>query len=125
MSLLNLKKSKPSARPSLRSVEAFIDDALLYAQGKSKGTQKTNANNPNVTSQNVNLEKTRHDTTSSIDKVVPIKKPQRTQGMRHATFTLTPECIEKLSVLSAQTGKAKSALIREWIQEHAGLHNQD
>ena len=120
MSLLNLKKSKPSARPSLRSVEAFIDDALLYAQGKSKGSHKTNANN-----QNVRQEKTRHSITSSFDKVVPIKKPQRTQGMRHATFTLTPECIEKLSVLSAQTGKAKSALIREWIQDHTALLNQD
>ena len=34
MSLLNLKKSKPLAKPNLRSVEDFIDDALLYAQGK-------------------------------------------------------------------------------------------
>ena len=125
MSLLNLKKSKPSARPSLRSVESFIDDALLYAQGKSKGAQKEDANNPNIKNQNVNLEKTHNGTTSSIDKVVPIKKPQRTQGMRHATFTLTPDCIEKLSVLSAQTGKAKSALIREWIHDHTALLNQD
>jgi len=34
MSLLNLKKSKPLAKPNLRTVEDFIDDALLYAQGK-------------------------------------------------------------------------------------------
>ena len=36
MSLLNLKKSKPLAKPNLRTVEDFIDDALLYAQGTGK-----------------------------------------------------------------------------------------
>jgi len=109
MSLLNLKKSKPLAKPSLRSVEAFIDDAILYAQGQSKSVRKAQ------TTSSASSKSER----AATNKAVPITKTQRAEGMRHATFTLTPECIEKLSVLSAQTGKAKSALIREWITQHA------
>ena len=45
MSLLNLKKSKPLAKPNLRSVEDFIDDALLYAQGKVGKKQSSAAKN--------------------------------------------------------------------------------
>lgn len=107
MSLLNLKKSKPLAKPNLRSIEDFIDDALLYAQGKldkqeeqgRKGCVKT-VNNQNV---------------------APIRKPAKTEGMRHATFTLTPQCIEKLADIAHRTGKAKSALIREWIEENSKI----
>lgn len=105
MSLLNLKKSKPLAEPNLRSIEDFIDDALLYAEGKIDKRQKL-AKNTSVTTVHGNC-------------VVPIKKPAKAEGMRHATFTLTPHCIEKLADLSQRTGKAKSALIREWIIENS------
>ena len=104
MSLLNLKKSKPLAKPALRSVDAFIDDAILYAQGKhdSISTVPNNANSQ----------------ISELDnRVVPLRKPKQAKGMRHATFTLTPECIDKLTVLSDETGSSRSALIRQWIQE--------
>ncbi|WDT85214.1 ribbon-helix-helix protein, CopG family [Alteromonas sp. 009811495] len=104
MSLLNLKKSKPLVKPALRSVDAFIDDAILYAQGKhdSISTVPNNANSQ----------------ISELDnRVVPLRKPKQAKGMRHATFTLTPECIDKLTVLSDETGSSRSALIRQWIQE--------
>ncbi|WP_394221416.1 replication protein RepA [Alteromonas gracilis] len=105
MSLLNLKKSKPLARPNLRSIEDFIDDALLYAQGKVElrgaSTAKQAATHVNAKS------------------VVPIRKPVKTEGMRHATFTLTPVCIEKLAEIARKSGKAKSALIREWIEQNS------
>ncbi len=105
MSLLNLKKSKPLAKPNLRSVEDFIDDALLYAQGKVGKKQSSAAKNE--------LKSMR------TDCVVPIRKPAKPKGMRHATFTLTPQCIEKLANIAQQTGKAKSALIRERIEKNS------
>ena len=107
MSLLNLKKSKPLAKPNLRSVEDFIDDALLYAQGKVDVRGIKN----NITG------------VSSIQTqcVAPVKKPAKPEGMRHATFTLTPQCIEKLANIAQKTGKAKSALIREWIENNSKI----
>ena len=51
-------------------------------------------------------------------KTYILHKVQKGSAMRHATFTLTPECILKLTQLSKQQGKAKSALIREWIQQN-------
>ncbi|WP_076011886.1 replication protein RepA [Alteromonas abrolhosensis] len=105
MSLLNLKKSKPLAKPNLRSVEDFIDDALLYAQG-NVGNKAT----PAVKNEIKNV---------CTDRVVPIRKQAKSEGMRHATFTLTPQCIEKLANIAQKTGKAKSALIREWIDDHS------
>jgi hypothetical protein len=81
MSLLNLKKSKPLAKPNLRTVEDFIDDALLYAQGKVDKKQPSAAKN---------------DLKDVLtDRVVPIRK------------------------LAQKTGKAKSALIREWIENNS------
>ncbi len=105
MSLLNLKKSKPLAKPNLRTVEDFIDDALNYAQGKVDKKQPSAAKN--------DLKDVR------TDRVVPIRKPAKSEGMRHATFTLTPQCIEKLANIAQKTGKAKSALIREWIENNS------
>ncbi|MBT3134290.1 replication protein RepA [Alteromonas sp. ALT199] len=105
MSLLNLKKSKPLAKPNLRSVEDFIDDALLYAQGEVDKKQTLTAKNESKE--------------ICTDSVVPIRKPAKAEGMRHATFTLTPLCIEKLAKISRKTGKAKSALIREWIENNS------
>lgn len=105
MSLINLKKSKSLAEPKIRSVEDFIDEALLYAQGKvnKQPTLPVKDELKNV----------------GTDCVVPIKKTAKPEGMRHATFTLTPQCIEKLTVISRETGKAKSALIREWIEKNS------
>ena len=98
------QKSKPLAKPNRRTVEDFIDDALLYAQGKVDKKQPSAAKN--------DLKDVR------TDRVVPIRKPAKSEGMRHATFTLTPQCIEKLANIAQKTGKAKSALIREWIENN-------
>lgn len=105
MSLINLKKSKSLAKPKLRTVEDFIDDALLYAQGKVNKRQTSAAKNE--------LEN------AFTDCVVPIRKRAKPECMRHATFTLTPQCIDKLTRISKKTGKARSALIREWIEENS------
>ncbi len=105
MSLLSLRKSQPLAKPTLRSVDDFIEDALHYAQGLDNKPVRDN-----------------HEGTASEandNRVVHLHKVQKSSAMRHATFTLTPECIAKLTQLSKQQGKAKSALIREWIQKNA------
>lgn len=105
MSLLSLRKSQPLAKPTLRSVDDFIEDALHYAQGVDKKPVRDS-----------------HEDRASKaieDRVVHLHKVQKSRAMRHATFTLTPECILKLTQLSKQKGKAKSALIREWIQQNA------
>lgn len=105
MSLLSLRKSQPLAKSTVRSVDDFIEDAVNYAQG---------VNNKPV--------KDKHEGTASEDndnRVVHLHKVKKSSAMRHATFTLTPECILKLTQLSKQQGKAKSALIREWIQQNA------
>lgn len=117
MSLLNLKKSKPLAKPNLRTVEDFIDDALHYAQGKVNARQNVSAVN-----QRLSTETAVKSCAALTDRVVSISKKSRQPvkvGMRHATFTLTPQCIDKLAEISEKTGKAKSALIREWINAHS------
>ncbi|MBJ2127774.1 replication protein RepA [Alteromonas sp. IB21] len=117
MSLLNLKKSKPLAKPNLRTVEDFIDDALHYAQGKVNARDQVS-----VVDQRLAKEKSVKPCASLPDRVVSINntvdRPVK-EGMRHATFTLTPQCIDKLADISEKTGKAKSALIREWINAHS------
>lgn len=117
MSLLNLKKSKPLAKPNLRTVEDFIDDAIYYAQGKVNARQNVSAVN-----QRLSTETAVKSCAALTDRVVSINKKSSQpvkEGMRHATFTLTPQCIDKLAEISEKTGKAKSALIREWINAHS------
>lgn len=105
MSLLSLRKSQPLVKPTLRSVDDFIEDALHYAQGI--GSKPVKANYEEIANK------------ASDNRVVHLHNVQKSSAMRHATFTLTPECIAKLTQLSKQQGKAKSALIREWIQQNA------
>ena len=104
MSLLSLRKSQPLTKPTLCSVDDFIEDALHYAQGID--TKPVRGSHEDTSSK------------SSDNRVVRLHKVQKGSAMRHATFTLTPECILKLTQLSKQQGKAKSALIREWIQQN-------
>jgi hypothetical protein len=110
MSLLSLKKSKPSAKATLHSVDSFIDDAISYAAGK--GLQQET---PLETLADSN-QKPKDTRVKPCLKAVKCNATQKQQkGMRHATFTLTPECITQLSLLSQDSGMAKSAIIREWI----------
>ncbi|WP_420933676.1 replication protein RepA [Alteromonas sp. A081] len=109
MSLLSLKKSKPSVKATLHSVDSFIDDAISYAAGKGFHQHETSLAELSETNQ----KERRIKPCLKTVKCTAIQKPQK--GMRHATFTLTPECITQLSLLSQDSGVAKSAIIREWI----------
>lgn len=98
MSLLSLKKSTPSAEPSLVSVDCFIDDALHYASGTARYTSP--------------------DTGCVVLPRHPSSTPA-TGGMRRATFTLDHQTIETLARLSEQTDISRSRLIRIWAAEQA------
>lgn len=98
MSLCSLKKSRPTAKPALVSVEQFIEDALLY----SKGAQAPLAQCWPLQSQN-----------SSIGDEGKDGRP-----MRRATFTLTESAIAELSELAEQSGISRSHLLRLWIHKH-------
>ena len=111
MSLLSLKKSKPSAKSTLHSVDSFIDDAISYAAGKGFHRQETTLKTLADTHRHQN--DTREKTCLKAVKCTASEKHHK--GMRHATFTLTPECITQLALLSQDSGVAKSAIIREWI----------
>ncbi len=160
MSLLSLKKSKPSAKTTLHSVDAFIDDAISYAAGvqalgqeeivqaKHRHIEGRSTDTHPVHLKSVDAPYVQNESSSSIQghiqrqlktkqkpdakageragEKATAKKTQHTDkpisqgkntylGMRHATFTLTPECISQLSLLSQDSGIPKSALIRKWI----------
>ena len=99
MSLLSLKKSKPSTKPSKKTVDAFINDAINYAAGATriKAAQQ-------------------HPTTTTSSKV---SRQTQKKTMKRATFTLSHECVEALTALSNTSGQSRSALIRQWIKENA------
>ncbi len=88
MSLSNLKKSTPLAKPRTVSVEDFIDQALHYANG---GSPVANA-------------------------ITLLEKPCA-EPKRRATFTLSETNRQKLTQLSHSSGISRSGLIRSWIDQ--------
>lgn len=99
MSLLSLKKSKPLTKPSKKTVDAFINDAINYAAGATRVKASQQHLKPSTPS-------------------TPSRQTQK-QTMKRATFTLSHECVEALTALSNATGQSRSALIRQWIKENA------
>jgi hypothetical protein len=95
MSLANLQKRTPSRKPQAITVDEFINQAELYAQGQN-----------------------------SIFSL-PVKRLEpvsfRQKCLKRATFTLGEMAIRQLTQLSQQTGIAKSRLIRIWLAEHQNL----
>ena len=98
MSLADLKKQQTKVKVKKLSVEDFIDDAKAYALGKSIIGQK------------------------SVKKKVDRVKANRTSRAKHATFSLSEDCIAQLTELAQQTGINKSKLIRILIDK---ANNQD
>ncbi|MCW8091641.1 replication protein RepA [Alteromonas sp. ASW11-130] len=97
MSLCSLRKSQPSAKPVRLSVDDFINQAIDYAQGRSRSCQ------------NSSVETTR---TPSDNAKVCLNK-----SMKHATFSLSEEAIVQLSDLSTRTGISRSRLLRILIAQ--------
>lgn len=98
MSLLNLSRYTMQAeRPPKQTIstEAFINQALEYAEGKTKDAPQ-----------------------------IADKKESYNGQMRRATFTLTEACIKQLQQLSLQSGLPKSKLIRLWIGHYSSMEQE-
>ena len=90
MSLADLKK-KQGKRPHKKlSVEEFIEDATAYSQGKSVLSNST---------KRLGIQHKR-------------KQAVKSTRFKHATFSLSNECIVQLNQLTQETGINKSKLIR-------------
>ena len=92
MSFSSLKKSTHSVRPKLVTVDQFIDDAVLYANGAQ--------------------------TARAPLQVVQPSAKQPPALMKRATFTLNEATLNTLSELAAETGISKSRILRILVQEH-------
>jgi len=99
MSLLSLKKSKPSTKSSKKTVDAFINDAINYAAGATR------------------IKASQQYLTTSVSSEPPRQAQKKL--MKRATFTLSHECVESLTALSNASGQSRSALIRQWINDNA------
>ena len=94
MSLSSLKKSTQSDRPKLVTVDQFIDDAVAYAHGtKGKYSQRQQLH-------------------------IVANRGTKSAKMRRATYTLTNDTVDALSLLAERTGISKSRLIRILVANH-------
>lgn len=96
MSLLNLKKSSPSADLTKVSVDEFIDGALAYSLGEGL---------PEFLQDPVAL------------SIIEGPACLRENKAKHATFSLNQDTIASLSKLSSITGISKSRIIRILVEQ--------
>ena len=96
MSLLSLKCSTPSAKPQKVSIDSFIEEAELYANGKSTDVS-IDGTGIKCRSQNY--------TDEELAKFT------------RCTFTLSDCAKTNLTKLSLSTGIARSRLIRIWLDQ--------
>ncbi|MDP2560583.1 ribbon-helix-helix protein, CopG family [Psychrobium sp. 1_MG-2023] len=97
MSLADLKKKKPQKKRKKLTVEDFIDDAQAYSKGEPNISRPEELNQP---------------TSAGSDCKKSTKK--RT---RHATFSLSEQCIAQLGELAQESGVNKSKLIRMMVKQ--------
>ncbi|MCL1068533.1 CopG family transcriptional regulator [Shewanella olleyana] len=123
MGLADLKKNVTPCNAQFSpqmSVDDFIEAANSYAMGKPH-TNDRSLHDSNkqameqlfaLTQANEPLNETQHVTS----------KPQ---PFRRSTFTLSEAAIEQLTLLSQSSHTAKSRLIRQLIQQHFSLSEQE
>ena len=117
MGLADLKKNvtpcKSQFSPQM-SVDDFIEAANLYAMGKPNANERTQLDsNKQAMEQLFAL--------TEANEPLNVK----TKPFRRATFTLSENAIEQLSELSQSSHTAKSKLIRQLIQQHFSLPEQE
>lgn len=99
MALADLKKTCGSQfKPRVVGLDDFIEDANHYARGLPSSTSNSTSNGMS-------------NSTVCHLQTVPGLALKR-QGMKRATFTLTESVQQELAQLSAETGIAKSKLLR-------------
>jgi len=106
MGLFNLKrKPEVELKPTMCSVDTFIEDADAYAAGFPRVIIELNANKvPDRRQQDRNTEMATQD---------PVDLE-----FKHATFTLTAQSIDNLAVLAKRDQFNKSKLIRILLENH-------
>jgi len=112
MGLSNLKRKDVKApKAGSFSVDAFIEDADAYAAGFPKV----------VSSQSRSLPDRRVS-----DRVADMEAPDPVGStFKHATFTLTLETIEHLSIIASRDQFNKSKLIRILIENQINLSKSE
>jgi hypothetical protein len=96
MSLLSLKCNTPSVKRKPVSVDTFIDEVELYANGQSRVVDIKQA---------AASLRDRKEITGDCTKFT------------RCTFTLSEDAKESLTKLSESTGIARSRLIRIWLDQ--------
>lgn len=107
MSLIDLKKSNTNqGKKKAFTVDEFIEDADNYAKGT-----------PQIVS-------AKDDNSLAVKKAINLSKKQKvsTKRFKHATFTFNQQTFAQLNALSANSGLAKSHILRILI---AQLTEQD
>ncbi|MCC4834747.1 CopG family transcriptional regulator [Shewanella sp. 10N.7] len=122
MGLADLKKNvtpcKAQFSPQM-SVDDFIEAANLYAMGKpQRHTLSHDDSNKHAMEQLFALTEANEPLNADSSKGKP--KP-----FRRATFTLSEAAIEQLTAMSLSSHSAKSKLIRQLIQQHFLLSEQE
>jgi hypothetical protein len=96
MSLLSLKCNTPSVKRKPVSVDTFIDEVELYANGKSTVVDLQKA------AASLREHKVNDDNATKFTR---------------CTFTLSEDAKKSLTQLSESTGIARSRLIRIWLDQ--------
>jgi hypothetical protein len=102
MSLADLKKKQSKVKSKILSVDDFIEDAQAYARGESI------------------LDKIHHNKKLKLR----VKRNKSTRA-KHATFSLSENCIVQLAELAQETGINKSKLIRMLVNQAKGPKDTD
>lgn len=100
MGFTNLKRNSLSAIDKAVTLDEFIDDAELYARGKSRKPHlRAVTSHPG-------------DIQVGVKEGTPSPEP-----MKRANFTLTGDALNRLIAASEETGISRSRLIRIWLDQ--------
>lgn len=112
MSLLDLKKSKAkntNADERNVTVDAFIQDAENYAQGR-----------PTLVNPNVVINK------QSVEAAIGLAKEQKKKKtFKHVTYTFSEQSIDQINQISRNLSVNKSRLVRILINQFDALSDEE
>jgi hypothetical protein len=123
MALADLKKNATRSNPDKQfqvSADDFIEEANLYAMGKS--SQATPDNVICFKERQAQNEPTLILATPIAERPkIQARRPREQGPFRKATFTLTESAWQHLALLASATTTAKSRLIRNMIEKDYDL----
>lgn len=111
MSLLNLSNTASRGKTKVVSVEQFIDGAIAYSMGNQEESEDVISTTSAVSAR---LTPRLYENQSKSTRAVLTQT-------KHATFSLSEQCIEQLNALSLSTNISKSRIVRILVDSQ---HNQ-